>query len=102
MVSPSGRIAIFLITPNNDLIDISFRSKNGKLTRWMESTHHNIDEYRNATILQRFKYKPWHDREDRELREIERQFLKKYPPRRNSIRRYVTPETESIVSLMEA
>jgi len=98
MVSPSGRIAIFLITRNNELIDLSFRLNNGRLTRWMESKHGRIKEYRNATILERFKYKPW-NKEDRDLKELEERFLAMYPPRKNSIERYVTPENTSIQSL---
>ena len=102
MVSPRGRVAIFLITHDNELIDISFRLKNGNLFRWMESRHLHMNAYRNATILERFQYKPWHDPTNRALQEIETQFLNRYPPRRNSIRRYVTPETGSIESLMGA
>jgi len=99
MVSPRGRIAIFLITPTNELIDLSFRLKNGRLIRWMESTHSHIQEYRNATILERFGYKPWNDKKDRTLKELESRFLAMYPAQKDSIERYVRHANASIQSL---
>ena len=99
MVSPKGRIAIFLITPNNELIDVSFRFNNGRLTRWLESEHSHVKEYRNATILERFKYKPWTEKGDRNLKELEERFLSMYPHRKNSIERYVRHANMSIQSL---
>jgi hypothetical protein len=99
MISPRGRIAIFLITPNDELIDLSFRMKNGRLMRLMESVHSYIKEYRNATILERFKYKPFSGKNDSKLKELESRFLNMYPPQKNSIERYVAPEINSIQSL---
>ena len=99
MVSPRGRIAIFLITKSNELIDLSFRLKNGKLVRFMESKHRHIKEYRNASILERFKYKPWNSKNDSDMKGLEKRFLTMYPLQDNSIERYVTPENTSIQSL---